>query len=322
MITYFYFDSEIINCTSLQNEQTNEVLLEKWEKFGCLHICREDMEAIRSGLNDLGPKYSVKWKRALSDFTKKFVSIDEKKNISDYGCINQLEKVVGETEATTAMLPTVYREIYEQPIHENGVFEVVTPDHIHNSIHFKKSQDNSIKSLNSNEQLDVIWKNRIEKIAKISKSIVFIDKYMGLNILDDREKDRETSIEVFLKYLSKTVSHDTSITITIYCGCDIDGNKPCSEDLINYLKSLKEKVFFLNNMNLKLILTKGKYFSAECHDRLIAFDNFVMEIGKGADIFRPLSNKRNTFSIKLKRETFFKEVHSKLSKNRELIKII
>jgi len=318
MLTYFYFDSGLFDDMLLiETEQPNDIFLDKWRKYGCLHICKDNFKESVAAIKKINPKYVQKWQSALAYNTKKIIDSPAPK-LSEYECIRHVYGELGNVSIQTGVVSHDFIELYEEKIIESQAFEIVSPSLIHRSASFNQSEELSNRSINKETSLEELWHSRISKLVSCSKSITFIDKFMIKNVIKDYKKGIQTSLEYLLEKVSEQ-SHE-QITISIISGCDIDGEVTNFTEIKSYLNDvLYKKPYFKASLKLEVSLCKSSFFGKECHDRLLAIGNFVIEIGKGADIFRYESTDRNTFTIKNLSNTFFNQAYASLNRQREKV---
>lgn len=318
MLTYFYFDSSLFEDKNLiQAEQPNDILLDKWLRYGCLHICKANLKDSLSAIKNINPKYVQRWQTALAYNTKKILDSPSPK-LSECEDINLVYESLGKVDIQTGVVSHELIDLYEEKKIEKNSFEIISPSLIHNSINFKNSETLAEKSIDKGTVVDDLWNSRISKLVSCSKSITFIDKFMMKNVIEDYHKGVKTSLEYIVEKISEQSHQD--ITVKIISGCDFYGNQTNFSEIKDYLENvLYTKPFFKSTVKLEVSFCKSRFFGDECHDRLFAIGNFVIEIGKGADVFRAADIARNTFTIKNLTNTFFNEAYASLNKQREKV---
>jgi hypothetical protein len=135
-------------------------------------------------------------------------------------------------------------------------------------------------------------------------------------MIEDYKSGLQTSIELFIAKLPK---NGKKYSIQLYSACDI-GTPTNVTELKAYLTDvLSKKTYYqLGIQSFTISLCKNNFFGKEAHDRMLKFDDHIIEIGNGLDIFRETPILNNTFSIKLPESTNFTTIHGNLNKNIEI----
>lgn len=319
MLTLFYFDQEVFEDSSLRMPLANSSILDTWLNYGCLAICQEHKINIKEAVHDIPPKYLQKWVAALTSpiYKKTKVSINKPilsslKNISEFRDEYYPHKI------TTGIIVSEYEALFEEKniIIDNTNLEIVTPENINESLNFKNSILVSQLDIKKDEVYSDVWNKRFLTLAEQTSTITIIDRYMALNIINDINKGLKTSLEKFIESLSAC---DKNYSINVYSACDFANDNLNSSELSNYINNtLKKRPYFKkSNFEIKFALCKDHKFRDEAHDRMISFDNHVVQIGKGMDIFRDKKIDNNSFTIKSRSLSGFNDIYKELTRNRE-----
>ncbi|WP_368871786.1 hypothetical protein [Proteus terrae] len=314
MLTTFYFDSELFQEDLLiDNNLNHSVLLEHWEKYGCYCYSNESVGAIHLILKNIQHKYRQKWNIAFTEFTKRR-TILKMDNISSYSNYDELNADFSQENIKVGFITSTYTELYPTG-KKKGKTEVLSINEIYDSEYFINSEDYSQRDILEKEKITDIWNSRFLELSLCTKVITIIDRYLIKNAIDDLNKGKKTSLSNFINLLSK---NNKKIAINVYSACDIDGDSTNKADIISVIDNVKNKPFFNSkNITLKVSLCKNKYFSQVAHDRMIRFDNHVVQIGTGFEIFRDKEIVFTTFNIKTHRYTHFKKVYAYLVNNKD-----
>lgn len=319
MITSFYFDQDLFDDESVQKiPLMTDSILETWEKCGCLAICNSNRTEIRAALTKVDMSLRKKWVEALSSqsYKKNIVSL-KKNKLCDLNGIEEFENLFYSELIITGLLTSEYEELYKiQNLSVGDVeLEVITPKKFSESRNFNKSKDACLTSIKAGTDINEIWEERLSKLIYYSSRITIIDRYLASNLLEDIENGKETSLEFIFEKLSR---FNRNYTVVVYSACDIPQKDVNATKIRDYLNNvLTKKPYYKSSNDIQFSLCKNNLFGNEAHDRLVCIDEHVVEIGKGLDIFRKGDIKNNTFTIKPKRFSFFRECYNKLSKNRE-----
>ena len=319
MLTVFYFDQEVFSDDSLNIPLTNSAILETWLQYGCLAICQDHSINIKEAVKNIHPKYKQKWITALTSqsYKKTRVAI-EQPLLSSLKSLDEFKDIFFSKNVTTGIIISEYDELFDPKIITigNTNLEIVTPSNINESVNFKNSIYISQKDITSNEKYSDIWDKRFSALAEQTSVVTILDRYMALNIESDYKKGLKTSIERLIESLYK---HGKQYTIDIYSACDFpEKNINCTEFKEYIDNTLKKKPYFSESkFEIKFAVCKDNIFKSEAHDRMICFDNHVIQIGKGMDIFRENMIQNNTFTIKARNSSSFDEIYKELIKNRE-----
>ncbi|MEZ9882378.1 MIT C-terminal domain-containing protein [Vibrio splendidus] len=320
MLTYFYFDEDIFEDEAFKGiPLAGSTLLDFWQEYGCLGINNNKIEFLTKNLKDkLPPKVYKDWITIVPRLLKFDIELS-KGNLSDYNDFDLVKGDCNQYNISTAITVTEYKDCYKK--HLDDEFEIICPSTITHSKFFSDSKNFSKKSIGSNESLDYIWATRFDKLTKQVKVITIIDRYLVKSIMhdigtyDENDKKNHTSLEEFLRRLSK---NKTKHTVNIFSSINSSGEEINCSKLKIYINENLLKKKFMNNSNIKVNITlcKNSYFSNTAHDRMIRFGDFhIAEIGNGLDIFRQNNIKNNSFTIKGIEQTEFKSIHSTLCNN-------
>ncbi|MCW7553952.1 hypothetical protein NX722_15245 [Endozoicomonas gorgoniicola] len=321
MLTTFYFDQELFDDSALEYPAINNAILESWRNYGCLAVCTENSKNIISAINKVPLKYKQRWITALSSktFKKTKVRIDNPV-LSTLSSIDDFKENYFKNDIITGILPSDYNELFTTRTIDvsNHHLEIINPTNINESINFTTSKDSCEQDIKANEDFSELWCRRFDGLAKHTSIITIIDRYMALNIEYDLNRRKATSLE---RLIEKLFAYDKKFVIDIYSACDIPNKNINASSIKSYIEStVKKKPYYKDkNFEIRFSLCKDRIFKTKAHDRMMCFDDHVVQIGKGMEIFRSNPIENNTFTIKARRATFFDEAYKELTKNRDWV---
>lgn len=171
----------------------------------------------------------------------------------------------------------------------------------------------NVRGITSGENINDVWSERFQNIAKKTKNITIIDRYFITNLYEDIN-ERVTAIERFIDFLSRS---NRKFSITIFSEGD-HRNSEMHNTISTYFNvTLPRRPNYNGTISrLEVISCRDSTFRDKAHHRYIDFDDFTIELDKGMDIFRsyPLS----ACSFKLYRgfqNPVFQEAYSALNRH-------
>jgi hypothetical protein len=322
MLTIFYFDSELFEDESLNlMPMANQSILDNWEKYGCLAVCPKSLGALIKAVQQIHSDYRQKWIAAFTSSSFKKITINVKESkLSAIADLQEFTKQYLCETVTTGLIATEYTELYEQKffVTNKTLIEIITPINFNESKNFSNSEEISNKDIKRTDTFDEIWDTRFNELSKHTNTITILDRYLALNLQNDHNKGLVTSLE---RLIEKLITLNRAFVIDIFSACDIPRGNVNSGAIKTFIdNTLKNKPYFSDKkIQIKFSLCKNSKFKTAAHERMLCFDNHVIQIGNGMDIFRTKKIENNTFTIKSKKRTFFDESYKELSRNREWV---
>jgi hypothetical protein len=320
MITTFYFDQDLFeddlfnNAPALLNQ-----LLDMWKNYGCLAICPNNKSALIAAVSSIPVKYQQKWQMALTTPTFKKISIVVAQNmLSALNGLPDFQAQYYEKNVLTGVLPLALQDAFEDKFTTVGkdIIEIISPCSLTESQNFIKSQTHCLLDIRAGDNFADVWSSRFQRMAESSKTITIIDRYLALNLEEDIQKGKTTALECLIIKLGHL---NKKFTIDVFSACDINRadrqvNAARIKDYLN--NTLIKKVYFNAGLEVKFSLCKDSLFRDKAHDRMLCFDEHVVQVGKGMEIFREKPIENNTFTIKSRLLTSFDDIYKILSRNR------
>lgn len=316
MINEFHFDHKFLeNETLVDHEFFNTHLIKMWADFGCLYYPFDFHEDYMNSLVYHDPRYAQDWQLAFSDLKK--CNIEQ-----GYKCISQHDSVtdVFSLMNSYGVKTTLMKDDDANKLEVENFFssselenEVVKANYIHKSVYFNKSEEYSKKDLGTKESLEDIWKTRFHGLAKHSRLITIIDRYLFENL----EQDIGTKITSIKKFADFLRPYNNKFSLCIYSvGGDKDSPRhECIENYFRLNKTAKDKLGEVFSY-IEISSCSDDKFMVDSHDRFIRFDDFVVSIGTGFEIFRSNPIRTTTFSVKNHTHTCFTETTSSMNPKR------
>ncbi|MFV8056746.1 MULTISPECIES: hypothetical protein [Enterobacter cloacae complex] len=300
MIVDFHFDEDFLGCddlTSNGSNLVNTVLLKFWFERGCLVYPSAYLENYKEWIEFVPVKYRERWLAALStNLTNNMITGYQR--INDYPSLIGLKTQYEQFGVDLVLVPQCFNNLGindDCPNISNG-FDLCKIDSFLESPSVTNSFTLSQQGIFPGDDIDLIWKRQFSKLAKHSKVITIIDRYFGVNICEDINK-RKTTLEKIVSLLN---DENKKYSITIFTVGDVIDSVMHTE-LVNYMRRFVEKP------NVKKILATIKIcscpdtvFRDHAHERFISFDNFVVTIDKGTEIFRDFPLVATNISINRK----------------------
>lgn len=315
MITCFHLDKDIFQSSDLldRNPHLNHAILEHWQLYGCYIFNFASKEELTEWLDIFPIKYQQKWMLALESF-QRFESKQEQIDIKSCETTQQLIDKIISLKADSLIFDCCENEISDLNLPEllPHNIEAFRPCDIYESTHFRNSKKFKDLDISDNESIKDVWSTRFNSLAKVSKKITIIDRYLAEN--SNKDHDRKSAIINFIELLPE-VEHKYSISIYTagdYSNSELHLNleNRFNKEIIKN-KSIMKKVNMIHCCSIK-----NELFKSKSHDRLIAFDSFVCEVGVGMEIFRCLPIRNTTFNMKDIKSSHLSSIISLFNKNR------
>ncbi|MGU5813874.1 hypothetical protein ACV1EC_03090 [Aeromonas hydrophila] len=318
MLNEFHFDHSFFeNETLVDVEAINELLLNKWADFGCLYYPFALYNDYMTSLKYLEPSYSQKWMAAFSlfktvDLNSNYKAIIEHSDANDvcaslaiYGVNTAL---ISPADATGLKIDT--------KIYKNGLREVVKADGINRSTFFKECEDYSKTDIKNNDSIADIWKTRFLGLAKHCSVITVIDRYLFENL----ERDIGVRVVSIKKFANLLKPLNKKFALNIYSS-GLERNSQRHLIIEKYLRDNEKAHDRLSDVFsfIEMSSCDDTRFRDDSHDRFIRFDDFVISIGIGFEIFRDFPVRASTFSVKNVSYTNFTQTIASMSPNRKWI---
>jgi hypothetical protein len=291
MLSTFHIDKNTFESDSLASKRTpiaHDTLQRLWRDYG-IFVGNSGIEnEIRLSIKKLPPKFQQDWNEVL--LCSKIHIINEAQVLPpssfnegfDVGSCVKLYQVGVVSDAVGLISLT------DDHFHCTSTgFEVITTSSITSSFNFKKSERESKLEINRGETINQVWEKKFKCLAKYSERINIIDRYLFENLM--KKNKNKNTLSSFMHLLT---SEGDKYKITIVSRTlDEDQNR----ELIEKIKQLLQK-----NKKIKsctLIFQDDDFFKEEAHDRFIAFDKHVCQVGTGMAIFSGYPIPQTTFTM-------------------------
>ena len=315
MLTEFYFDSELFLDDHFCSKVAHENLMNMWSNYGCLFVCNEGRG--QHLFDNVNAKFKTKWMTLFSD--SRTVHVDfENPVVSEFKTISSLEGDLSSRGLGTVLIADgcqgkILGDEGYYLSSDKGV-EVLIPDEINSSHNFSESVLYSKKDINKSDDINQVWSTRFRKLAMYSKVITVQDRYFIKNLVEDIEKGNKTSLELFIEFLSKDVRNKFSLSF-YSSGNEKDGHD--HKIVEGFLTRLSKKPYYHKTIaSITITSCAGRFFPENAHERFLKFDNHVMALGNGMQLFRCFPLNVTSFSIKHSIFTHFDQSTSTFNKNR------
>lgn len=213
MITCFHLDKDIFQSNDLleKSPHLNNAILEHWQLYGCYIFNFSSRKELTEWLTIFPIKYKEKWKLALESF-QSFESKQEQIDIKSCKTTQQLIEKIISLKADSLIFDCCEDEISNLVLSELLPYnvEAFRPSDIYDSTHFINSKKFKDLDISDDESIKDIWRSRFNSLAKVSKRITIIDRYLAEN--SHRDHDRTAAIMNFIELLPE-VEHQYSISI-------------------------------------------------------------------------------------------------------------
>lgn len=311
MITEFTFDTHFFDSKSLNTagqSATHDSILHLWRDHGVLISNSEKFDKYLELIKKLPPKYHQRWKDALEYNRISFVDNDwldfcEYENFSKLTSLCQVFKTALADDEIGKILCDNEDSIMRC---STTGFELLGAGAISDSINFQQCRTAGRTEIPFGSNAQGIWTTKIQPLAKYSKNITIIDRYLFTRIRSSLDHGSTASgASGFLRMLSDT---NKKFNVTIISGGD-EKNSAAYHEITNYfdINIAKCPPIAKALNNLTLISNHDHFFRDYAHERFIRFDSHVCEVGLGVQVFENQPSPLTSFSLKHISETSFEE---------------
>ncbi|WP_409286471.1 hypothetical protein [Pseudomonas aeruginosa] len=319
MITEFAFDKNFFDSKSLNTagqSAAHDSILQMWRDHGVLVSNPNKFNDFLELIRKLPIKYQQRWKEALEYYRTSMVD-------SDWGDFCEYENFAKLKSLSSIFKTALADDEISQILADNedsamhcGItgFELLGAGAASESINFQSCRTAGRTEIPFGTTAQAIWSEKIFPLAKYSKNITIIDRYLYTRVLDGLARGSTASGALgFLRMLSDV---DKKFNITMISGGE-ERNSTAYHEITNYFNvNVASRPPIAKNLNsLTLISNHDNFFRDYAHERFIRFDSHVCEIGVGMQIFENHPSPMTSFSLKHSSETFFHEREKLSSKN-------
>lgn len=300
MIVDFHFDQDFLGCDDFTlngSTLSNTLLLKFWFERGCLVYPIANFEHYKDWIDCVPSKFRGRWLAALStNLTNNM--LDGYKKTDEYETLACLKEQCKKFEVDLVLVPQQFNSLgisAQCPVISSG-FDICKFENFLEVPSVVKSYTLSQQGVFPGDDIDKVWISQFRKLAKHSKVITIIDRYFGKNISEDINR-RKTSLE---KIVSLLQGENKKYSITIFT---VGGEKDSDmhNELVNYMRRFVQTPYVGNVLSaMKLCSCADAIFRDHAHERFLCFDNFVVTIDKGTEIFRDLPLVATNISINRK----------------------
>ncbi|EOL8957464.1 hypothetical protein ACM911_001700 [Cronobacter dublinensis] len=314
MLIEFHFDQDFLASDDISGENAaslNNFLITFWQLQGCFfysHKLRSDYE---EWIRCLDAKFSKKWTTAFASFRHSDLNVNNEKVLEIKNTNAFCERFQG-LDLVIVPNKTTYLglDACKQVANINGI-ELVWSQEIFSCQCYALSLKYMEQGIEAGADIKIVWANNFKKLAKHTKRITIIDRYMLNNMHEDYSTQRN-ALKVFLNFLCE---ENKKYFITIYS----DGhekNSDLHEFIANYIRTNKSSPFLSKPLSgIRVCSCSDAIFAQYAHDRFICMDDTVLELGRGFDLFRPKPIFASTLSYKSRYGSRFENALTKLSSN-------
>lgn len=300
MIVDFHFDEDFLGCDALtakSSNLSNATLLKFWYERGCLVYPASNLTNYKDWIEYVPAKFRNQWLLALSANLTVNMSNGYKK-INDYTELSALERQCVDFDIDLVLVTERFSKfgINDNSSTISAGFDLCKFDDFLDTPSVINSYSLERKGILPGDNIDNIWNAQFRKLAKHSKVITIIDRYFGKNICDDINK-RRTSLEKLVILLGQ---ERKKYNITIFTVGDVK-NSSTHVELENYIRSFVKKANIASVLSsINVCSCHDNIFRDHAHERFISFDNFVVTIDRGMEIFRDFSQSATSINIQRK----------------------
>lgn len=301
MLTDFHLDRSVFDAALLKDDSCSAIhdtIIEYWKRYGVLVIPHESAQNYLDSIKTLPPKFHQRWIQAFTSCSK-YQSTEYWGECDTYQTF-QNAIALGKffkTAVTEDTISAVLCDNKKTTRHcKDSSFELVGVGSVTESINFNASKESSTKDIAYNSDLNKIWQEKFEGLARFNNKIFISDRYIFSSILRDHCNGYKSSIAKFIELLP--LGKKFSLTILS------DGEGVSSQmhtEVTNFFTKmiinsppLAQKI-----SSIKLISMESGDFQKYAHDRYIRFDKHVCQIGVGMAIFERFDMVATTFSVKI-----------------------
>ena len=318
MLTDIYFDDNIFFDEYLKkSEGANQSLIDSWRDYG--RLAYDKNRNVRKILASVPIEFSQKWQACFSHFSTREIEVNSDNVFqADF---NEAIKIFSEIGVSSYILAEGNHDLILNESRytrcETSMFEAFMPSEIAISNFHTEGKVSSEKNLVPGDDIENIWNSRFKGLAKYSNKILIIDRYVIQNTFEDLRRGKTTSIEKFIELVSRDSKSD-SVNIVIYSSEAAYAGGLCNlVEIQKYLReSLSKRPYYKNSIDIEINICPDPLFKIKAHDRFIAFENHVVEIGSGMLVFSDNGINDTSFNIKNIIRTNFLEVIRSFSRDR------
>ncbi|AVB13540.1 MULTISPECIES: hypothetical protein [Pseudomonas syringae group] len=311
MVTEFAFDTHFFDSKSLTTAGQSAVhdsILQMWRDYGVLVLNAKKFDTTLDLIKKFPIKYQQRWKEAL-EYNRTLIIENDWGDFCDYDEFSEVTKLctIFQTGLAEDDIGRILSGNEDATIHcKSTGFELLGAGAVSESINFKASRTAGTTGISFGTSAQDIWAEKIAPLAKHSKNITIIDRYLYTRVRDGLTRGSISSGALgFLRMLSES---DRKFNVKIISGGN-EKNSDAYHEIINYFqKHVVKSAPIAKALNgLTLISNHDNFFRDYAHERFIRFDAHICEIGLGVQIFENHPSPMTGFSLKHISETSFNE---------------
>ncbi|NMZ11487.1 hypothetical protein HBO07_09355 [Pseudomonas proteolytica] len=319
MITEFAFDTHFFDSKSLNTagqSAAHDSILSMWRDHGVLVSNTDKIEKFLDLIKKLPIKYQQRWKDALEYYRISLVD-NNWEEFGDYENFSKLKSLcsIFKTALADDEISKILSESEDSTMRCSTTgFELLGAGAVSESINFQSCRTEGRTEISFGSTAQAIWSTKILPLAKYSKNITIIDRYLYTRIRNSLPRKSEVSGALgFLRLLSDS---GKKFNVTIISGGEEKGSTAFHEITDYFDANIAKCPPLAKALNsLTLISNHDHFFRDYAHERFIRFDSHVCEIGVGMQIFESHPSPMTSFSLKHSSETLFQERETMSSKN-------
>lgn len=320
MLIPFYLDEHFFDSVYFYDEDydsAHDNFLKFWDMYGVLIYSEsQNIDFYRKLIKKFPNNFQQRWNEALFGFSKfevNKVSFEKFKDckINYEELLNQREFYnFGLTDKDSLKIVKSLKDFQDFQDFQVRCLENYTSSEIYNNTIMYASS-----LISENEQIDEVWDVKFKNLAKYTKNIIILDRYLFANIIEDMES-RETSIKKFFNFLSKCVVSEINFTFISDGG---DKESEFHSNIRGYLSSqiVSVSVFRRIIKSLKIYSVQNSFFQKNSHDRFLICDKHYCHIGAGFQLFRNFPVSSTVCGLSLLRESQIRTIVQKAQRNAE-----
>ncbi|GJE73116.1 hypothetical protein [Methylorubrum podarium] len=268
-------------------------LIELWRKLGVLVVPEQSVteSSIANRISSLPLRHRKLWQVALKDQRKKLFPTPKlsEEVFSAYDklvtCSPHVEVAfVEDVKALVFGIPSEFPCGYV----DEGDIEICRYDCCEDSALIKKADALASSIIPSGSSIDELWSCRFHKISQYSRHIAVVDRYC-VETMQNR-RDGKSGLKTFL---SKVASTGNRNSVHIYTGHTTGDRDALAQEVFD---CLDDSGLF---RSLYLHVLADQDFGAISHGRYVRFDDIVISVDTGLEIFQGDTVFRNSeFSLK------------------------
>lgn len=311
MVTEFAFDTHFFESKSLTTagySAAHDSILQLWRDYGVLVSNSEKFEKYLDLIKKFPVKYHQRWKEAL-EYNRISLVDDDWGDFCEYENFSRLTRLcpIFKTALADDDIGKILSENDDAAIRcEATGFELLGAGAVSDSLNFQKCRLESRAEIPFGSNAQAVWATKIRSLAKYSKNITIIDRYLYKRIRDGLNNGSSASgVLNFLRMLSDS---EKKFNITIISGGE-EKNSVAYHEITNYfgVQVARRPPIAKAINSLALISNHDHFFRDYAHERFIRFDSHVCEVGLGVQVFESHPSPMTSFSLKHISETRFQE---------------